>query len=42
MVGRHHQHNGHKFEQTPRESEGQGNLTLMCYSPLGGKESDMT
>ena len=37
MVGRHHQHIGHEFEQTPRNSEGQGNLTLVCYSPLGGK-----
>ena len=42
MVGRHHQHNGHEFEQTSRESKGQGNLTLVCNSPLGGKESDMT
>ena len=40
MVGWHHQLNGHEFEQTPRGGEGQG--SLMCYSPLGGKESDMT
>ena len=32
--------NGHKFEQTPGDSEGQG--TLMCCSPQGHKELDMT
>ena len=26
MVGWHHQLNGHEFEKTPRDSEGQGNL----------------
>jgi len=26
MVGWHHQLNGHEFEQTPGDSEGQGNL----------------
>ena len=26
MVGWHHQLNGHEFEQTPRDSEGQGSL----------------
>ena len=31
MVGWHHWHNGHKFEQTLGNSEGQG--SLMCYSP---------
>ena len=31
MVGWHHQHNGHKFELTPGESEGQ--ISLGCYSP---------
>ena len=40
MVARHHGLNGHKFEQTQGDSEGQGNLT--CYSPWGHKESDMT
>ena len=39
MVGWHHQHNGHKFEQTPGNNQGQG--SLMCYSPWGHKESDM-
>ena len=32
--------NGHEFEQTPRDSEGQG--SLMCHSPWGSKELDTT
>ena len=32
--------NGHEFEQTPGDSEGQGSLA--CCSPWGCKESDMT
>ena len=40
MVGCHHQLNGHEFEQTPGDSEGQG--TLACYSPWGHKELDTT
>jgi len=32
--------NGHEFEQTPGDSEGQG--SLVCYSPWGRKESDIT
>ena len=40
MVGRHHQLNGHEFEQTPGNGEGQGSLA--CCSPWGSKESDMT
>ena len=35
MVGWHHQLNGHEFEQTPGDSEGQG--TLVCFSPWGCK-----
>ena len=35
-----HQLNGHEFEQTQGDSEGQG--SLMCCSPWGQKESDMT
>ena len=31
MVGWHHRLNGHEFEQTLRDSEGQG--SLMRYSP---------
>ena len=31
MVGWHHQLNGHKSEQTPGDSEGQG--SLVCCSP---------
>ena len=40
MVGRHHQLNGHEFEQTPGDSEGQERL--VCCSPWDHKESDMT
>ena len=40
MVGWHHRLNGHEFEQTPRNSEGQGSLA--CCSPWGCKESDTT
>ena len=40
MVGWHHQLNGHKFEQTPGDSEGQGSLT--CCSSWGHRELDMT
>ena len=40
MVEWHHWFNGHEFEQTLRESEGQGSLA--CCSPWGHKESDMT
>ena len=32
--------NGHEFEQTQGDSEGQGSLA--CYSPWGCKESDTT
>ena len=38
MVGWHHGFNGHEFEQTLGDSEGQGGLT--CCSPWGCKESD--
>ena len=40
MVGWHHGLNGHEFEQTPGDGEGQG--SLVCCSPWGHKESDMT
>ena len=33
MVGWHHRLDGHEFEQTPGESEGQESLA--CYSPWG-------
>ena len=39
IVGWHHRLNGHEFEQTPGDDEGQGNLT--CYSPWGCKGSDI-
>ena len=40
MVGWHHQLNGHEFEQTLGDGEGQGNQ-VGCSSQ-GHKESDMT
>ena len=40
MVGWHHQLNRHEFEETPGDGEGQG--SLVCCSPWGCKESDMT
>ena len=40
MVGWHHLVDGHEFEQTPRDGEGQG--SLVCCSPRGHKESDTT
>ena len=40
MIGWHHQFYGHKFEQVLRVGEEQG--SLVCYSPWGHKESDMT
>ena len=33
MVGWHHQLNGHEFEQTPGDNEGQG--SLVCCGPRG-------
>ena len=29
MVGWHHQLNGHEFEQTPGDGEGQGSLAML-------------
>ena len=40
MDGWHHQHHGHESEKTVAGSEGQGRL--VCFSPLGHKDSDMT
>ena len=40
MVGGHHWLNGHEFEQTLGDCEGQG--SLVCCSPWGVKESDTT
>ena len=31
MVGWHHQFNGHEFEQTPGDSEGQGRLAAAVH-----------
>ena len=40
MVGWHHWLNGHEFEQALGVGDGQGDL--VCCSPWGLKESDMT
>ena len=40
MVGWHHRHNGHEFDQPLGDDGGQGSLT--CCSPWGSKELDMT
>ena len=40
MVGWHHQLNGHEFEQT--QGDGEGQRSLVCFCPWGHKESDMT
>ena len=40
IVGWHHQFNGHEFEQTPGDNEGQGSLA--CCTPWGCKVSGMT
>ena len=40
MIGWHHRLNGHEFEQAPGVGGEQG--SLVCCSPCGCKESDMT
>ena len=40
MVGWHHRHNGHEFEQALGVGDGQGSLA--CCSPWGHKEWDRT
>ena len=40
MIGCHQWPSGHKFEQAPKDSEGQGSLA--CCSPWGCKEWDTT
>ena len=40
MVGWHHRLNGHEFEQTPGVGDGRG--SLVCYSPCGHKELELT
>ena len=39
IVGWHHRLNGHEFEQTLGDSEGQG--SLICCNPRGCKKLDM-
>ena len=38
MVGWHHRLDGHEFKQALRVGDGQG--SLVCYSPWDHKESD--
>ena len=40
IIGWHHPLDGQEFEQVPGVGDGQGNL--VCCSPWGRKESDMT
>ena len=40
MAGWPHRLDGREFEQTPGVGDGQG--SLVCCSPWGRKESDMT
>ena len=40
MVGWYHRLNGHEYEQTLGNGEGQGSLE--CYNPWVHEESDMT
>ena len=40
MAGWHHGLNRYEFEQAPGDGEGQG--SLVCYSPWSHKESDTT
>ena len=40
MVGWHHRLSGHEFERVPGVGDGQG--SLLCCSPWGSGESDMT
>ena len=40
MVGWHHELNGHEFEQALGIGDGQ--VSLVCCSPWGCKESDTT
>ena len=40
MVGCHHRLYEHEFEQTPGVGDGRG--SLVCYSPCGHKELELT
>ena len=40
MIGWHHRFDGHEFEQALGVGDGQG--SLVCFSPWGSKESDTT
>ena len=40
MVGWHHWLNGHEFEQTPGDGDGQE--SLVCYNPWGHKETRLS
>ena len=40
MGGWHHRLDGHESEQAPKDGDGQGSLA--CCSPWGGKDLDTT
>ena len=40
MVRWHHRLDGHEYEQAPGVGDGQG--SLVCFSPWGSKEPDTT
>ena len=40
VVGQHHRLNRHEFEQAPGDGKGQG--SLVCCSPWGRRELDMS
>ena len=40
MLVSHHRLDGHEIEQAPEVGDGQG--SLVCFSPWGCKESDTT
>ena len=40
MIGWHNRRDEYKFQQAPKVGDGQG--SLVCFSPWGRKKSDMT
>ena len=40
IIGSHHRHDGHEFEQAPGVGDGQGRLA--CFSSWGRRELDTT
>ena len=42
IVKEHHELNGHDFEQTPGDSDSEGQRSLECCNPWGSKELGKT